>query len=272
MEYKRTIAEAIEFTNEVGVEKVWDLYVMEGRKGLSTYLGVPYNSIGHYLKKVGFYERGKKQEKLYKRRDRRSSIYNVFTEESDRKYYLLGFILGDGSIREKRENYYTLNISSSDEEHLITIAELFNTVIGKPRKGNWTIDFHDNEICKDLMELGVAIRKSYEPSCLKEIPSRYLFSFFRGLLDADGCIGYHNKGKHLHVEICGHPSYIAYLYWVLSSLQYPVKYRVLPNNTLSFISLYQQSMVKLFLEKVYSGSTIQLDRKYQRYINHEFRI
>lgn len=113
--------------------------------------------------------------------------------------YLLGLLLGDGSLHENA----SITITSSDDEiienvksrlpdgyTLVRADELSYRLIG---------DSHRNQIKQSLAELGLLGLKSPE----KFIPELYLknnietrLELLRGLMDSDGWIGYHKSGKN----------------------------------------------------------------------------
>ena len=226
------------------------------RANVSRWTGTKVSSFGHILDYLNIHKTNKKCS--YKT-DR--SYNNPFTETSTpTSAYLFGYILGDGNINERRDNYYTLNVTSKDKAHLVRIRGLFgkDTTILKHTRDDkewWSIDIPDKTICKRLLELGISKRKSTEPSNVNyEWLGDNYRHFIRGLFDSDG---YTNTRSGLFLEIVGHDSYIKRVYesnpdnWI---------YKYTP--TLSSIHLKGTAEQKKFIyEYLYKDATIWLQRK-----------
>ncbi len=186
---------------------------------------------------------------------------NIFNGNSTpTSAYLFGYILGDGNICKRRNNYLTLNITSKDYEHLVQISNVLGDGLQfhyHEKKGNkwWTLDIPDRNLCNRLLELGISERKSTEPSNVNyEWLGNNYRHFIRGLFDSDG---YTNTRSGLFLEIVGHDSYIKRIYesdpdnWI---------YKYTP--TLSYIHLKGTAEQKKFIyEYLYRDATIWLQRK-----------
>ena len=190
-------------------EEIMYLYATEGRGAVSEFVGCRYNSCGHFLKALGI----NSKEMRHRKKEIQQTVplnINPFIEETQTKHYLLGYVVGDGSISVRPHltwKNYRLNISSSDKEHLEKIAEKFDAGVTGPYRGNYRIDINDTIICKQLIGEGIRPRKSQLGLSKKlEIPDKYFKSFACGLLDSDGSIM--NKQNCCYVEWVGHPNYM----------------------------------------------------------------
>lgn len=127
---------------------------------------------------------------------------NFFKYWNPEMSYIVGFIVADGSIIERkgRKESYILNITSKDKKHLFKIRKTLhsNHPVGQKynsqQKVYYQIQFCDREICKDLMNLGVLPRKTYNLAPIK-VPEKYFPAFARGFFDGDGSVYIYNVNK-----------------------------------------------------------------------------
>lgn len=226
------------------------------RANIARWTGTKVSSFGHILDYLGIHKTNKKYafkiDRFYN---------NPFIDSSNpTSAYLFGYILGDGNIHEKRNDIFTLNITSKDKSHLIRIMELFgkDTKMYKhSRDGKewWSINITDQGICKRLIELGISLRKSTEPSYIdfNWIGANFRH-FIRGLFDADG---YTNTRSGLFLEIVGNDSYITSIY-KMNPTMWIYKY----TPSLSYIYLKGTAEQKKFIHAyLYQDATIWLQRK-----------
>ena len=122
--------------------------------------------------------------------------------------YILGFIVADGCLGVKRirkrdgGKQYALNITSKDRFHLENIKEVMASQQKIcPKYGSYTskkdyycIQIGHQEICKNLVKLGILPRKTYNLSSIK-IPEKYFPDFVRGFFDGDGTVYIYNVNQ-----------------------------------------------------------------------------
>lgn len=130
--------------------------------------------------------------------------------------YILGFIVADGCIFVKRTRkrdggkQYVLDITSKDYSLLEGIKKVMmaGQKIGV-KYGSYTggrsfhIQIGHQEICKDLLSLGVMPRKTYNLKPM-EISKQYFPDFSRGFFDGDGSVYIYlvNNTPQIKASIC----------------------------------------------------------------------
>lgn len=209
--------------------------------------------------------------------------YNYFDKiDTEEKAYWLGFLFADGNISKpyrikkdgsiKNGNYrIELSLKGDDIEHLkkfakaigyekelkITKASCNSTRcrLGISNKHMWeTLNTLGCVPCKSL------ILKFPELSVFKN--KWLIYSFIRGYVDGDGCIGFKNKNHtDMQIRILGTEEF-------LTTLQ-----QQLPLETDNKISNNRNIKVLIFNSKrgayvssiLYKGASIYLERKYLKY-------
>ena len=221
---------------------------------------VKVSSFGHLLNNLNIQKTDKPFTSI-----RDQHVYNPFTSSTPTSAYLLGYILGDGNISVRRDNYYTVNIASKDYTHIRQMACIFggNIKITKNTKCAftcWSINIVDQAVCHSLLELGIKPRKSTEPSNIDYAWIGHNFNhFIRGLIDSDGCIC--RKKNSLYIEIAGHESYIKQISDMMSD-----QWGVYKNDSIFVIAKRGNSKDKLdFYSYLYKDATIWLQRKRDKY-------
>lgn len=114
--------------------------------------------------------------------------------------YVLGVITADGSLSIKRirkdgSKQYSLDITNKKISLLRKIRKIMQSQqkIGLKYNGRnkeekyYRIQIGHQEICKDLLNLGIKPRKTYEPFIIK-VPQKYFPDFVRGFFDGDGTV------------------------------------------------------------------------------------
>ena len=115
--------------------------------------------------------------------------------------YVLGFIVADGCIGVKRirkkdgTKQYYFNITSKDKFHLENIQKamavhqkIYSKTSGyTSKKDYYFIQIGHQEICKDLINLGILPRKTHNLNQIK-ITKQYFPDFVRGFFDGDGTV------------------------------------------------------------------------------------
>lgn len=126
---------------------------------------------------------------------------NFFSSWNFEMSYVLGFVVADGCVGVKRirkrdggKQYY-FNITSKDRLHLENIKKAMNgqqKIYSKQsgytnKKDYYFIQVGHQEICNDLLKLGIYPRKTYNLDPIK-VPDKYFSDFVRGFFDGDGTV------------------------------------------------------------------------------------
>ncbi len=109
--------------------------------------------------------------------------------------YVLGFIVADGCIikRKGRIDSYVFNITSKDKSILLKIREALDSDHPIGIKFNSQklpynqIQICDRKISRDLMNLGICPRKTYNLKPIK-VSDKYFPDYVRGFFDGDGSV------------------------------------------------------------------------------------
>lgn len=203
-------------------------------------------------------------------------VFNPFKTSNPTSAYLLGYILGDGNINIRRNNYYTLNITSKDYAHINQIKNIFDDTIklSEHTKNNhkaWSLTIVDQDVCNDLIKLGIKPRKSYADSTINfEWLGNNFNHFIRGLFDADGCIRIKSSNS-LEFTIAGNHSYINEIYNHMSNQWSCYKSK---NENISILNkLWSNTDKRDFYKYLYTNATIWLQHKrdiFDEYIINNF--
>lgn len=135
--------------------------------------------------------------------------HSLFQEETERSFYLAGFIAADGCIRISKTNNsrnyinhrLVISLSKNDKEHLIMIRSLLESthpihdyeIKNSKRNPNWNdvweskLMITSEQIVNDLKKFNVVPRKSLIytfPKWLENHPLKH--HFMRGYFDGDG--------------------------------------------------------------------------------------
>lgn len=258
-------------------DRVTSVYLKDGRVGVASVLGCEYNSAGHLMRELGLNARELRNRK-YAQDAMKPKCPNPFLKDSHEKFYTLGFILGDGSVRQRREggSSYSLVLSSSDKEYLENFTRVFEGSETKYwGRGNYVIVITDYPICRWLLSYGFTQAKSFVGMHLPEVPDEYMYSFLLGLMDSDGSVLLRNKTS-LVFEWVGHPSYMSELFTRVKALGFNVKFSIRREGRLAFMGIYSYKDSCRIADLMYSSAPFCLERKrlkvLQRYADLKYKI
>lgn len=203
--------------------------------------------------------------------------------------YWLGFIYADGYITSnKEETKYSLGIelNSNDYLHLKKFNKCINgnvtikfrnkresCIDGRCIHGNsiCSIRLYCTELCHDLTSHGVIKNKSLVKNAPKGIPHFLMRDFIRGYFDGNGTISYsYNKNvnkSYLKVAFStGSKNFATWLSEYLNSLNYDTTISNDKNAFKVFINNNKKGKID-FLNYIYKGSEMYLERKYVKYLH-----
>lgn len=223
---------------EDNLDIICQLRLEGGRKAVADFLNVPLGSVGHILDYFGLVEHigsGRLSAYSVERRIESRRCTNPFLADSFTKWYLLGYITGDGCITYKHGvlGRPHLNISSSDREHLELLASKFgdSVKLSMPIKGCYGFNIYDLDIVEYIIAWGIVPRKS-AVGCVIDVPKDWLMPYMLGLLDSDGSIRKYGTASSLSLSWVGHPSYIEKLHSNIVGSKFTVR------NNLAYLGMY----------------------------------
>lgn len=207
--------------------------------------------------------------------------------DTEDKAYWLGFLYADGCIMRSYRNgklkamNLQLTLCREDRSHLQKFLDNLNGNIEiKDRKSvakgkeyfSSSINVCSTKMCRDLINLGCTPQKTFNirfPSD-KIVPSRYKKDFLRGIFDGDGCISTSKDDSRIEVTFTGVFDMIKDISDFLKAEKilrtHPKIYSDKRSHGASFY-IYGKDTIKEFLDYIYAGATVYLERKYQKYLS-----
>lgn len=187
-----------------------------------------------------------------------------FLEESEEKYYWLGFIAADGSVV---KNSLSIELSERDVLHLVkfnTWCKNNSPITTRTNNGGHKAvktQIHSKELVELLLEYNIVPNKTNIVS-MSKIPKKFKISFIRGYIDGDGTISM--KGNQIYFSI------------VSGSLEMikEIELCLQTGNKINCYGTYYKlaclgnKKALNILKKIYKDSTeaSRLDRKYNNYL------
>lgn len=211
-----------------GVKEVWRLETKSGftleatpdHKIMTTHGFVPLSKLRMGQDKVliqsekGFFNKDKKLpfkvKNVFKGENGRISKLNLPFEWSKELGQVLGFLVGDGWLREgDKDCRVGFTFSSSDQKQLEKIKNILNKWYGKKIKpvkrenGVWHLSYHSKYFVEFFKKLGVkpvnASQKEV-PESLFTAPKDTVIGFLQGLFTSDGTVNY-RLGQSSYVRL-----------------------------------------------------------------------
>lgn len=191
--------------------------------------------------------------------------------DTEEKAYWLGFLYADGNISSTLNNV-ELSLSAQDSEHLekfrvflkspnqIKISEV--SVKGKKYK-RCRLTVTNKYFKQQLIRLGCYPRKTTLLSLNRGIFAKpeLIYPFIRGYVDGDGCISYTRTGR-LEIKIMGSPLFLAEIKDIFP--EFGTMTQDKRRNSCIRIICCTANKADKVLTKLYKGSTIYLERKFNR--------
>ena len=210
---------------------------------------------------------------------------DMFSRETEKSFYLAGFIAADGCIsitKGNRQNALSIFLSEKDEDHLLMMKDLFrfdgkihSSIIKNSKRNpiwkdsvNKGFTISSNKICNDLEKFNIVPRKTYSYSFPEWLRTHQLVNhFMRGYVDGDGCIriANHYKSGILVLSVVSYRKEFLETFKAVIENQCNMKWNnnigVNKNHfTLTYSGNRQVLTVADFL---YKEATIYLPRKYE---------
>lgn len=194
--------------------------------------------------------------------------------DTQEKAYILGLIAADGSVSD-----YTMSLSLMDKDIIekTAVALSANSIIeeppikGRQKQQQYKIRLNSKYFVDSLEKVGILHGKTINLKFPSEdiVPIDLIRHWIRGFHDGDGSlIAPTNKGNRYIFKFIGTSHVIRGLEQTITEcLNFPVSVFPTTNTKIELLQLAcgTRSYVKKFLDWIYEGSTIHMDRKYQRY-------
>ena len=205
--------------------------------------------------------------------------------DTEEKAYWLGFIYADGYVsRVNNSMRFGLSIMNDDIDHLrkfqkaistdTPIHEYTVTSSGYKIGAKYCrIIIANDKFANNLVNQGCYEHKTKILEPPRFLPKDLEKHFIRGFLDGDGSITQNNSKYGLSYTIRW-TSTDSMLLWIMSHLidhdiiQHPYKlYKRRKTDTVSSFEFGGNNLTKKFLDYIYNGASIWLDRKHNRYLS-----
>lgn len=194
-----------------------------------------------------------------------SCNYHFFDKiDSEKKAYIFGFILADGSNNRKR-----LQIQICDLDVLEQIRASIEYTgpirVCKKRKKcykqPYSLDIHSGYLTDQLTKIGVMPNKTFKVTFPPEdILSKHLFfPFLLGYHDGDGCFHINKRGK-LQCSMCGTENLLLGIQRYL--MEYDIISSVRAFKSIFVLNIKQDDVYSKLIHYLYDDATIYMQRKY----------
>ncbi|MDN4525289.1 LAGLIDADG family homing endonuclease [Fictibacillus fluitans] len=217
-------------------------------------------------------EAGKLKSKKY------TYIENYFEAiDTPNKAYILGFILGDGTIIDRiKSKRLIISVAIQDQSLIKAIAKELNATdlikirsaraVNEQEKVALTIN--STKMCNDLIQLGVLPNKTGKEKWINLENIDLQWAFLRGFFDADGHIRVYFRNEYLKVRVGFTVSYL-----MLTAILGFLKSQQIGLNVNSIASkqgcydIYLSSISDILQIKkfLYQNGELRLARKYDKF-------
>jgi len=215
--------------------------------------------------------------------------HNIFGEDSERSFYLAGFLAADGCIRISKTNKNSeyvnhrvvICLSKKDEKFLEMIRDLlesnheFNYYVNKLSKysDKWNdsecvkISITSKQMVEDLKRFNVVPRKSLIyvlPEWLKTHPLKH--HFIRGYNDGDGSFYFCTdiKNKNITWSLRGTIDLLKACKNIIENeCKFTTRAEPKIQNGIGNIKIHSNILVSKLVDFLYKDATIYLSRKYE---------
>lgn len=234
----------------LNVEKEFLNYFEKGMKydEIASLLNISKSSISLYIKEHGLIHPSK-------RKNLNELAFDDFNEES---VYWLGFLWADGYVQNTNKNK-TIDLECIDKEHIEKFQKFLNISKISTRNRNNSITYrvycNSSKLVNRLYELGFDVKDKRVN--IPNIPKEYMLVFLRGYFDGDGHIRI-NKERFEGIDISGRIEFINNL-----NITFPYFTRTEFHSKHSARIYTGVDEGIKFLNDIYKGANIYLERKYQ---------
>lgn len=219
---------------------------------------VSATTITNWLKRYGLVKNRPKTKYIYDR-----DFFNII--DTEEKAYVLGFLYADGYIN-LAARFLEIRLHPKDIDTLEKIRDCLSSnhpiTNGVNNLGRDYIQYrvYDKPMLYRLAELGCMNKKSLILTFPFWLPAELKKHFIRGYYDGDGCIHIRKDNGYPIVSIVGTRAFVEGIQEIYSDIS---SYISKKGNV--FIITFNCSNALLFLDKIYSDSTIYMQRKYDKF-------
>lgn len=263
IEKRGNIPKLFEYLEAMELYKTGEYSIMQ----LCKIYDLDRNALSKYFKKCGVEIKTHPNEKNCNH----DSFENIDNED---KAYWLGFMYADGCVSSNR-NTIEIGLKVEDKGHLEKFKSFIESEHAiKFHKGNlgdsYRISIRSNKMKSDLIKLGCIPKKSLTLTFPNEqqLPKEFIKYFIRGYFDGDGCLSVTKKGEY--VDMIGTMDFLKEVKTIL--LEMDIKATIMPlatknrdSNNYRLILTNKQGR-KDFLNYIYKGANVYLDRKYEKFL------
>lgn len=223
---------------------------------------ISLTAINGLLRRHGY--KAKSQSELQRKYNIDEAFFDVI--DTEEKAYFLGLLYADGCNATNR-NAVILSLKEDDKEILEKLNSLLQPKkpLGYTKSGQTTLLISNKHISQRLIELGCHRAKTYTlvfPSG-KQVPKHLIRHFVRGYFDGDGWVGKKSICVVATLDFCNSLAEILKEQFNINCYiraRHPER-----KNNIRMLELNNKS-ARTFLEWIYKGSNIHLQRKYERYL------
>lgn len=194
--------------------------------------------------------------------------------DTEEKAYLLGLFFTDGYIKKYSDNQMALigiSLQKRDRQMIERIKNILNldNVIqydNRPGKESVIVEFYSDIIANDLAKFKIIPRKTYETIGLPDVPEHLLRHFLRGLFDGDGIFSFKEDYNEASVGFCSyHYKTVEDFQKIIDRIIHKEQSNKIRKQNCWQCSWRGRRQVLNILAFLYDGTTIFLERKYEKY-------
>jgi hypothetical protein len=203
---------------------------------------------------------------------------NIFSDDSEKSFYIAGFIAADGGIRGNCGLIFGL--AQKDKDHLVKIRELMDftgpirdySYIRSDSKLNDDKQNNTSRMCiycseKLVSDLYSNFNVTPQKTFTYKFPNKiinhdFVKHFIRGYFDGDGCFYFSKRDQSVSFELLGTRSFLESVKYILErECQFASKIIVRPIKNIFRLRYRSKIIVFKIVNWLYGDSTIFLKRK-----------
>jgi hypothetical protein len=228
--------------------------------------GVKYNKIADILGRTHY--SCQQQGKKIGLRGNINVNEDFFNQETEEKYYVLGYWLADGCISNKSGGYY-FNLVSIDRQHLENIAKIMDVktpICKRYDNSAYDLTVGNKKLVESIIGIGGTYRKTKTISLNNIIfDKKYFYTMLRGFFDGDGGYQfYKNKKGGRNVSSIKFTGSKLMINSIFEYIGYGKLSKDNRKNECYYLSFCGDKMREL-LDNMYRNSSLYLERKYKIY-------